>query len=117
MLGLGPQLTDKATKGISTKWYAVLPLPVVNETIAEVIERDIMEEAARYINPPRPGGNLHPHTRRSISDRTGWMTAWPPYHEETWSLPGLTGGAKRYSYRMVHSFINKNNVYFVRLSL
>jgi hypothetical protein len=47
MLGLEPQLTDKATKGISMKWDAVLPLRVANKTIAEVIVSNIMEEGAR----------------------------------------------------------------------
>jgi hypothetical protein len=58
MLGLGPQLGDKATKDISTKWGrdAGHPLPVEDETIVTVIENDIMEEGARYVNPPKAQG-------------------------------------------------------------
>ncbi len=44
MLGLGPQLGDKAAKEISAKWGrdAGHPLPADYETIVTVIENDVM---------------------------------------------------------------------------
>jgi hypothetical protein len=58
MLGLGPQLGDKAAKEISIQMGrdAVHHLLAEYETIAAVIENDIMEERARYVNPPKAQG-------------------------------------------------------------
>jgi hypothetical protein len=55
MLGLGPMLDDDKATEISELWGrdAVHPLPAAYESMAAVLDKDIADEGARYINPPK----------------------------------------------------------------
>jgi hypothetical protein len=58
LMGIGPHLSDQAASDISKLWGgdAVHPLPEAYDALTSAIERDILMEDARYINPPKQSG-------------------------------------------------------------
>ncbi len=77
MLGLGPMLDDDKASKISDLWGrdAVHPLPAAYEVMAGVLDKDISDEGARYINPPRSASgppNKKPRVDQSKL-RQGWV--------------------------------------------
>jgi hypothetical protein len=55
MLGLGPMLDDERAAEISEQWGrdAVHPLQAAYATIASALDKNISDEGAKYINPPK----------------------------------------------------------------
>jgi hypothetical protein len=77
MLGLGPMLDDQKANEISDLWGrdAVHPLPAAYEAIAGVLDKDISDDGARYINPPRASSGP-PSKKQRIDEsklRQGWV--------------------------------------------
>jgi hypothetical protein len=76
MLGLGPLLDDEKATEISELWGrdAVHPLPAAYETITAVMEKDIADDSARYINPPKsaPG----PPSKKPRVDHSKLRQEW-----------------------------------------
>jgi hypothetical protein len=79
MLGLGPQLEDDKANEISRKWGrdAMHPLPATYETMATVIESEVLEEGARYIhNPPPPKSQGEPPSKCQKIDQSKLHQGW-----------------------------------------
>jgi hypothetical protein len=76
MLGLGPMLDDDKANEISELWgrVAVHPLQAAYETMATVMDNDISDEGARYINPPKQ--HTSPPTIRPRIDHSKLQQDW-----------------------------------------
>jgi hypothetical protein len=76
MLGLGPLLDDDRAAEISEQWGrdAVHPRPAAYATIAGAIDRDISDEGARYINPPKSASA--PPEKRAKIDQSKLRQDW-----------------------------------------
>jgi hypothetical protein len=77
MLGLGPMLDDEKANEISDLWGrdAVHPLPAAYEAMAGVMVKDILDDGARYINPPK-SSNGPPSKKPRVDQsklRQGWV--------------------------------------------
>ncbi len=76
MLGLGPLLDDDKAIEISDLWGrdAVHPLPAAYEAMAAVLDKDISDEGARYINPPRTSSG--PPSKKPRVDQSKFRQEW-----------------------------------------
>jgi hypothetical protein len=72
LMGIGPHLSDQAASDISRLWGrdAVHPLPEAYDALSSAIERDILLENARYINPPKQLGEVAPKRPRTDFSKT-----------------------------------------------
>jgi hypothetical protein len=76
MLGLGPMLDDDKATEISELWGrdAVHPLPAAYEAMAAVMDKDIADEGARYINPPKTAAG--PPSKKPRVDHSKLRQEW-----------------------------------------
>ncbi len=76
MLGLGPMLDDDKATEISDLWGrdAVHPLPAAYEAMAGVLVKDISDDGARYINPPKPSNG--PPSKKPRVDQSKLRQGW-----------------------------------------
>jgi hypothetical protein len=76
MLGLGPMLDDEKATEISELWGrdAVHPLPAAYEAMAAVLDKDIADKGARYINPPKTAAG--PPSKKARIDQSKLRQDW-----------------------------------------
>ncbi len=76
MLGLGPMLDDEKATEISELWGrdAVHPLPAAYEAMAAVLDKDIADDGARYINPPKTAAG--PPNKKPRVDQSKLRQEW-----------------------------------------
>jgi hypothetical protein len=76
MLGLGPMLDDDKANEISELWGrdVVHPLQAAYKTMATVMDNDISDEGARYINPPKQ--HAGPPSKRPRIDHSKLRQDW-----------------------------------------
>jgi lysophospholipase L1-like esterase len=78
LLGIGPDLSDEAAREISLLWGTdpVHPSRDAYDALSRAIERDVLKEDVKYINPPQlHGGNPPKRPRPDLSQsRQGWVT-------------------------------------------